>query len=689
MIVKNESHIIEQTFNNILSYVSIDYYVICDTGSTDNTIQIIKDFFSHRNIDGKIYQTEWHDFGTNRSIALEKAYKKTDYLIIFDADDKFHGKFKLPSVLDADKYDLKLGSSHFSYKRPLILNNKIKWKFNGILHEYLVNIDPIFKTVYLDGDYFIESGRKGGRSKLTNKYKKDAQLLDTAYYKEKDEHLKCRYAFYAAQSYKDDSNIEKSIEWYERVLTLNNWVQEKYYSCIMLGQLYIKKENIDKSIYYYLKSIEYDATRIEGIVCACEHYYSQKKYLLINLMAQKYKNVKTKLEEKLFLILDLYNDQLDFYNSISAYYVHEKESGYQSLKKVILNNKVNNNQQMFIYKHIIFYKDQIIEDTETYQLFLTYTRFMHMNKNIKIDTVFYESWNILFSLNKKHLTNTIHYEFKNNKTPIVFLSMTTCKRFDLFTQTLNSILKTWNDKEKIDYWFIVDDNSSKSEKEEMKKLYPWVDYYFKDETEKGHAKSMHIIYNKLQELKPKYWIHLEDDFLFFEHMNYIEKAIEGLDLMKEQNVKQICFNRSYAETIDHYNIQSHTIINDDFSYHIYDEHKKPPYSNCYYWPHYSFRPSLILTDAIFKIGNYDNEGFIEMNYAKKWSETGFKTGFFNKITNIHIGRLTKDRFNKIEKNAYELNNTEQFAILKEEDIVQENKQHNLLDNIIIKDNEHT
>ena len=39
MIVKNESHIIETTLITILKY--IDYWVISDTGSTDNTIEII------------------------------------------------------------------------------------------------------------------------------------------------------------------------------------------------------------------------------------------------------------------------------------------------------------------------------------------------------------------------------------------------------------------------------------------------------------------------------------------------------------------------------------------------------------------------------------------------------------------------------------------------------------------------
>lgn len=44
MIVKNESHIIASTLKNILEHIKIDYWVISDTGSTDDTVDIIQDF---------------------------------------------------------------------------------------------------------------------------------------------------------------------------------------------------------------------------------------------------------------------------------------------------------------------------------------------------------------------------------------------------------------------------------------------------------------------------------------------------------------------------------------------------------------------------------------------------------------------------------------------------------------------
>ena len=43
MIVKNESRVIERLLRSVLPL--IDTYCICDTGSTDNTVEIIKTFF--------------------------------------------------------------------------------------------------------------------------------------------------------------------------------------------------------------------------------------------------------------------------------------------------------------------------------------------------------------------------------------------------------------------------------------------------------------------------------------------------------------------------------------------------------------------------------------------------------------------------------------------------------------------
>jgi glycosyltransferase involved in cell wall biosynthesis len=61
MIVKNESRIIERLMLSVLPIV--DSYCICDTGSTDNTIELIETFFEKNNRPGRIVKEPLKDFG--------------------------------------------------------------------------------------------------------------------------------------------------------------------------------------------------------------------------------------------------------------------------------------------------------------------------------------------------------------------------------------------------------------------------------------------------------------------------------------------------------------------------------------------------------------------------------------------------------------------------------------------------
>ena len=45
---KNEEHCIQKTLESV--YKSIDYWIVCDTGSTDRTCDIVRDFFKEKNI---------------------------------------------------------------------------------------------------------------------------------------------------------------------------------------------------------------------------------------------------------------------------------------------------------------------------------------------------------------------------------------------------------------------------------------------------------------------------------------------------------------------------------------------------------------------------------------------------------------------------------------------------------------
>lgn len=360
MIVKNEAHVIRNTLENICQNIKLSYWVIVDTGSTDNTKQIILDFFKENNIIGELHDCEWVDFGYNRSFALQKAYKKTDYLFIFDADDKIEGKLNIPTNLTYDKYDLKFGSE-FSYTRPLLINNDIKWYFKGVLHEYLT-CDQQITNIILPGEYHIISGRTGNRSKNPNKYSDDAKVLEKAYYNavETNDQIQYRYAFYCAQSYKDCGNIEKAIEWYKkRADNDKGWNQENYYSALMVGDLYKQLNDMKNALYYWNISINIDCERYEGIMNIIKYYREKNKFVLAYKYYQMlHKNPST--NGKLFIQTNDYIFQKYYEFSIIAYYVGKYEDAIDSFINLFkLKNKIDENTKKLIISNFLFYVKKI------------------------------------------------------------------------------------------------------------------------------------------------------------------------------------------------------------------------------------------------------------------------------------------------------------------------------------------
>ena len=356
MIVKNESEVIEATLINLCEKITFSYWVICDTGSTDSTKEIIKYFFNKKGIPGELFEHEWRDFAYNRTKALECAYQKSDYLFVFDADDKINGNLVLPK-LTADRYMLSFGKG-FSYERALLITNRKPWVYRGVIHEFLDSKESR-TTLSIRGDYYVVSGRTGNRSKNPNKYADDAEILKKAF--EEDESLKTRYAFYCAQSYMDSNQIDFAIEWYKKCVSLNGWDQERYYSCLQLGELFNRKKDYLQMQFYWSKACQYDPERIETIIMLMEFYHKSNQHVLVNALYNKWKDYSHKLQGKLFIRNYLYEYELEYLNALSGYYARDLETGYVCCKKVILNHKKKEKIDL-MKKTLVLYQPYLLKD---------------------------------------------------------------------------------------------------------------------------------------------------------------------------------------------------------------------------------------------------------------------------------------------------------------------------------------
>ena len=335
MIVKNESHIIKNTLEKLCNKIQFSYWVICDTGSTDNTQQIIRDFFNEKNIPGELHNNEWKNFAYNRNIALNEAFDKTDLLLVFDADDEIQGNIIMPKMVNSDGYSLNFGNSDgISYQRILLVNNKIRWEFKSVIHEYINCLKPNPKILNIEGNYYVVSGRSGSRNSDPDKYLKDAKILEESYYEAKtnNDHLYLRYGFYCANSYKDSGKTEEAIKWYKITLGNENWSQEKYMCCLNLYNLYNSIGENEKGLHYLVESFNYDLERMECVSLLIKEYccrgLNNIAYNYYCMIKDFYENkyLQTNNTHKLFVENDKPNFFLPYYMIIVADKVKESFS---------------------------------------------------------------------------------------------------------------------------------------------------------------------------------------------------------------------------------------------------------------------------------------------------------------------------------------------------------------------------
>ena len=233
MIVKNEASVIERCLRSVRPLV--DYAVIEDTGSTDDTQRVISNYLAEEGLPGEIFEEPWQDFAWNRSLALERLRQQPaiDYALIMDADDvavlaEDFDPRRLRSSLDQDVYHVELHRGPVRYWRPQVVSNRKHFRYRGVLHEFIEA--PEGSTAGTLRDFHIICGVEGHRSQNPHKYKEDAALLERVLETEKEPFLIARYTFYMAQSLQDAGEQTKALNVYLRRAELGFWIEEVFVS---------------------------------------------------------------------------------------------------------------------------------------------------------------------------------------------------------------------------------------------------------------------------------------------------------------------------------------------------------------------------------------------------------------------------------------------------------------------------
>ncbi len=362
MIVKNESKIITRLLDSLLDV--IDSYCICDTGSTDSTVEIIEQFFSRKSIPGKIVNEPFRDFAYNRTFSLQAAesYVLSEfagqpyYLLLLDADMVFWLNPQLPvdafkRGLRVDAYHMYQGCDAFYYKNTRMVRAGLGATYWGVTHEYVSTpAGTKYEEIAKSAAFIRDIGDGGAKA---DKFERDIRLLKKGL---EDCPNNDRYTFYLANSYRDNGDTDLAIETYKKRIELGGWFEEIWMSMYQIGMCYSKKGDMTSAIHWWMEAYQVFPKRVENLYEIVHHYRTTGKnqlaYLFYSMAAKQMGPCPD--PNYLFTKKDIYEYKLDYEFSIIGYYCNFDGHSMPKVCTKVLNcplaNKTITDNVMSNYK---------------------------------------------------------------------------------------------------------------------------------------------------------------------------------------------------------------------------------------------------------------------------------------------------------------------------------------------------
>lgn len=334
IMIKNEE---EKICDTLLPFINANYdkYLIYDTGSTDNTVSVVRNFLESHNRTFYIIEEEFIDFSTSRNRALDhtKTYFNDEkYTLMFDCEWYVHNpegivEFCKTNQVIEDSYYINVKTSNITFARNLLFTVGGNARYRGKVHEYVVGSC----SIKLNPDiYFLYNPTSEGLDRTSERHKRDLKLLE-------NEHDEPRNCFYLAQTYHALGDIENAIKYYEKRATLAGFVEEAFIALYRIGRIY-SESNWDLAQKYFLKAYNFRKTRIEPLIEIIHHQNDPKfKYQLAKLACSV--GISTDI---LFVETEVYRVERWKQLSFAANQLELYQEAYDAIKKIPFTDELSN-----------------------------------------------------------------------------------------------------------------------------------------------------------------------------------------------------------------------------------------------------------------------------------------------------------------------------------------------------------
>lgn len=350
LMVKNEELVINKTLEPFTKE-GIHSFLIFDTGSTDNTVEAVQDFFKENNVNNwYIFQEPFIDFATSRNRALELAEEKfpqAKFFVMPDAEWYMHNVRGLSNFCHKNRYDscksylITVANQGFSLSAPRLIRAHVNARFVGDIHECIVTDN----TKKVDHDIFFELGAsRVGIEKSKKRWERDLILLLKRH--EQNPH-DTRTLFYLAQTYECLGDLANAYIFYKirAEHAEQGWHEETYETLYRLGRVTDSLAKTDAHYSWHLAQDYYFAAhkimphRAEPLIKIAEHYWPDHaapvNIPLCYLFAKRAYELPYPEHDSLFIDPEVYHFKRYDLVGKSAWYMNDFTLGEAATRKAL------------------------------------------------------------------------------------------------------------------------------------------------------------------------------------------------------------------------------------------------------------------------------------------------------------------------------------------------------------------
>lgn len=346
-MIKNSGDVIRYVLTENLKIA--DQITVLDTGSTDNTLDIVNEIAIQEPNRIKVYEEPFIDFSTSRNRLMdlaEEKNRKCAFHIMLDDTYVLRNANLLREFLheirsdEFESFSINIKGIDVIYSSNRIIRPESKLRYQYKIHETINSnakesaLIPIYKGYIedLQSEYMVK--------RTADRKENDLKLL----FEELDENPKDpRIYYYIAETYLCMEDYTNAHEYYSKRLKMGGYSEETYdamYKKAVMEHIHLNKEWADVQE-GYLECYKFDPTRPESMFMIGYEYHNKNIPLLAHMFFKKAFEIGIPVNQNMNIKVEQSGFTLPNFLINTSYLYGEHNLGIQCCLRILeyTNNK--------------------------------------------------------------------------------------------------------------------------------------------------------------------------------------------------------------------------------------------------------------------------------------------------------------------------------------------------------------